>query len=437
MTGRPIQDVRIWSIQHRPAKVLPWIVRWSVDGNIRSRSFRTKAEADRRRSQLLVAQQRGERFDPATGEPESWAPPAPALSVYSWAQMWVAEEWGEWAPRTRRSQVEALARFVPLAVQVAASTPPSSLRRHLVAALAPGADRDSHGDEERWLKRWSLPLSELTLARLADIDRQLGIGDRGQQLGPTTAGRFRQIARSCVRRAVELGHIPADPWPPTPKGRARRKARRQEAAVEVERLPDPAGMAAVIAAIPSNQPGSRTYQVMTAVAYYAGLRPSEVVMLRPRNLRLPEDGGWGLIHVVEADDGTDEPADPKTGKRSVPVPPQLVEVLRAWLVEYPVQEGDLMFRTRSGRRPSQANWNRALHRAAAAAGSSAISPYDCRHACATAWLSAGVPLGEAARRLGHSVETLVAHYVGALQGDDIVANMRIETALASASFAIG
>jgi len=28
------------------------------------------------------------------------------------------------------------------------------------------------------------------------------------------------------------------------------------------------------------------YQVITAVAYYAGLRPSEVVMLRPRALHL-------------------------------------------------------------------------------------------------------------------------------------------------------
>jgi hypothetical protein len=31
----------------------------------------------------------------------------------------------------------------------------------------------------------------------------------------------------------------------------------------------------------------------------------------------------------------------------------------------------------------------------------------------------GCPLGEVARRLGHSVETLVSTYVGALQGDDV------------------
>jgi integrase len=58
--------------------------------------------------------------------------------------------------------------------------------------------------------------------------------------------------------------------------------------------------------------------------------------------------------------------------------------------------------------------------------------YDCRHACATAWLRAGVPLGEVARRLGHSVETLVSIYVGALDGDDAVANRLIDAAMMEA-----
>jgi hypothetical protein len=39
-----------------------------------------------------------------------------------------------------------------------------------------------------------------------------------------------------------------------------------------------------------------------------------------------------------------------------------------------------------------------------------------------------VPLGEVARRLGHSVETLLSTYVGALQGDDVTANKLIDAA---------
>jgi integrase len=58
-----------------------------------------------------------------------------------------------------------------------------------------------------------------------------------------------------------------------------------------------------------------------------------------------------------------------------------------------------------------------------------IRIYDCRHAAATTWLKAGVPLGEVARRMGHSVETLVSTYVGALDGDEAVANTRIDAVL--------
>jgi len=47
-------------------------------------------------------------------------------------------------------------------------------------------------------------------------------------------------------------------------------------------------------------------------------------------------------------------------------------------------------------------------------------------------LKAGVPLGEVAARLGHSVETLVSTYVGALSGDEAVANARIDAVLADA-----
>jgi hypothetical protein len=43
-----------------------------------------------------------------------------------------------------------------------------------------------------------------------------------------------------------------------------------------------------------------------------------------------------------------------------------------------------------------------------------------------------VPLGEVARRLGHTVETLVSIYVGALDGDDTTANKLIDQAFGPA-----
>ena len=89
----------------------------------------------------------------------------------------------------------------------------------------------------------------------------------------------------------------------------------------------------------------------------------------------------------------------------------------------------LLFRTRNDTRPSGSNWARAWHRALLPVGQQPMRVYDCRHAAATTWLRAGMPLAETARRLGHSVETLVTTYVGALDDDEHTANRRIDTYL--------
>jgi integrase len=423
----PVQDVKIFGIQARKASArvkLPWIVRWSITGRHRSRSFRTKSEAERYRSLLVHAKTIGERFDEATGEPATWLPGASDLQLHVWTRHWLAEQWHEWQPRTRTSAMEALARFVPLVVLSSAPPPPPALRAHLYATFPPLSGASQDEDCERWLERWCLTLGQLNRQILSAVERQLATAGNGAPLAASTAARYRKIPQACIRRAVDLDILDHDPWPPSPKGRSQRKVVRSKRVVDVRRLPDPATMAAAIAAIPSHQPGSRKYQIMTAVAYYAGLRPSEVVMLRHRSLSLPATA-WGRIDVVEADVSFDEPGEPKTGRRQVPIPPCLVDLLKGWVDEHHFTPDELLFRTRTGRRPTASNWARAWRRALRQIHHEPLRVYDCRHAAATTWLLAGAPLGEVARRLGHSVETLVSTYVGALTGDESLANDRI------------
>lgn len=433
MVRRPLQEVNVFGVQdrrnNREAK-RPWIVRWAIDGHQKSKAFRAKAEAEHYRSLLLLAQRKGEPFDPMHGEPVSWHPLVGEVKVVEWVRRWLAEQWPEWQPRTRASVIEAMARFVPLAVAPSAPAAPVGIRAHLVATLRPDAASKGVESCERWLARWSMPLDRLSRDLLAGVDQKLGLRDDRDPLSASTASRYRKTARSCIRRAVELELLSVDPWPPPPRGRARRKAARVSRRVDIRSLPDPATMQRAITAIPSHQPASRTYQVMTAVAYYGGLRPSEVVMLRPGALHLPPDG-WGRIDVSQADISFDEPGEPKTGPRSVPIPPPLVSTLRSWIDEHGFAPGDLLFRTRSGKRPTASNWGRAWQRALRQIGQPSLRVYDCRHAAATTWLTAGVPLGEVARRLGHSVETLVSTYVGALAGDEQLANDRIEALFAA------
>lgn len=433
--GRPIQEVKVFGVQDRRSTAqakLPWIARLSIDGRQRSKSFRTRAEAERFRVLLLQAVHAGERFDPSTGEPLSWQAPLHDVLLHEWARRWLAEQWQEWQPRTRTSAMEALERLIPLAAREGA-VPPPGLRRYLRLALSPAFEGDPDRYLEAWLARSCLSLAEIDRERVAEIDRQLGLKLDGSPFAASTASRIRIVCRACIQAAVEAGAIAGDPWPPRSRNRAHRKVARKRRGVDVRSLPSPAAMARAIDAITTHQPGSRTYRVMTAVAYYAGLRPSEVVMLRSRALTLPSDG-WGRISVTEADISFDEPGEPKTGPRMVPIPPVLVTMLRQWIEENGfASTDDLLFRTRGGKRPAASNWGRSWHRALTAVGEKPLRVYDCRHAAATTWLRAGVPLAETARRLGHSVETLVSTYVGALDDEEHIGNQRIQSMLADAT----
>ena len=236
---------------------------------------------------------------------------------------------------------------------------------------------------------------------------------------------MRIVSRACILSAADAGLIAGDPWPLRSRGRARRKVARKNK-LDIRKLPDPATMARAIDAITSDKTGSENYRVMTAVVYYAGLRPSEVAMLRVGAAELPTSG-WGKVHVVEADISNDESGEPKTGHRTVPIPPVLVTILREWIDARGLKGKEaLLFRTAAGTRPAQSNWGRAWRRALISIGQPPLRVYDCRHAAATTWLRSGLPLGETARRMGHSVDTLVNNYVGALQEDDDVGNSKIE-----------
>jgi integrase len=291
---------------------LPWVVRYTIDGRHRSKSFRTRVESERYGGLLLQSVQAGGRFDETTGKPESWQTPLRDVRVHDWSRRWLAEQWQEWQPRTRASATEALARFIAIAVEHGAKIP-KGLRVYLYSALSPDSEGGRDAQHERWMAKNCLPLGELDRARIADIDRKLGLKLDGSPMAANTANRIRIIARASVQSAMEADAVAADAWPRRSKTRARRKVARTRRRVDARALPSPAAMSEAIDAIVTQQPASKTYRVLTAVAYYAGLRPSEVVMLRVRSVDLPTEG-WGRLDVTEADISFDEPGEPKPAR---------------------------------------------------------------------------------------------------------------------------
>ena len=70
-------------------------VKWRVDGRGKTRSLKTRAEANRLKSRLEAAVRDGDVFDTATGEPVSWS--KSQLSWFDWACEWLELKWPQWA----------------------------------------------------------------------------------------------------------------------------------------------------------------------------------------------------------------------------------------------------------------------------------------------------------------------------------------------------
>jgi integrase len=194
--------------------------------------------------------------------------------------------------------------------------------------------------------------------------------------------------------------------------------------------------------------GPRLYGLF-ACMYFAGLRPGEAMGLRERDCKLPETG-WGLITLVKSrpqtskrytDSGEtyderglkhrDEQAD-----RPVPIPPELVTILRAHIEIYGTAEDGRLFFTRTGGIYSGSAYAKVWQQARTLGLTPdqvttplAGRPYDLRHAAVSLWLNAGVHAPEAAERAGHSVEVMLRVYAKCIDGQRDVANQRIEDAL--------
>lgn len=122
--------------------------------------------------------------------------------------------------------------------------------------------------------------------------------------------------------------------------------------------------------------------------------------------------------------------------RTVPIPPPLVTILRTHLVQFPDgPAGRLFYGVRSPALPSTTYmhaWREARKTALTAREQKsplARRPYDLLHACVSTWLNAGVSAPRVAAWAGHSVDVLLKIYAKTIEGQEVIAKKRIETAL--------
>ena len=442
-------DVRIHVIRRRPHRCRPFEVRWHAGGRARSRSFITRGLADSYLSELIRAARKGLDFSPGTGEPASWA--APEAATTSWlehAAAYAAMKWPLAAAHTRAGIADALATITPALFTPGRGRPPAAMLRaalygHAFNPARAGTDPGPAAAGLAWASHHCLPLAALAdpqVTRRA-LDA-LALRLDGTRAAAATITRKRAVFHGCLGYAAELGLLAANPldritWrPPGPS-----------CPVNPRAAASPAEVQAILAEITKVRPELTAF---FGCLYYAALRPAEAVALRADSCDLLP-AGWGQLTLTgslprsaRAWTGNGTPREPRGLKlrpdgaiRIVPIPPQLVHLLRHHLHAYGCAADGRLFRGARGGPLSESLYGRIWHQARAAVIPGLACtwpvrrPYDLRHAALSLWLASGAPPAEVAARAGHSVHVLLTTYAHCIPGHDQIASQHIEQALRS------
>ena len=449
-------DVRFWE----PRKIGDtargrWRVRWAVAGREHHRSFPAKPLADGFLTDLKKAAGDRQPFDTGTGLPVTSQQQAAADTVtwYEHARAYTDAKWPHLAPISRRSVAEALTTVTIALVRHRRAAPdPAVLRRSLFGwAFNPGTRNLTPPPEIAaalvWIAAASLPV--VALEEAATIRLALDACARtlaGRPAAATTQRRKRAVFHNAVSYAVELRHLDANPV-----DRIGWKAPAVAQTVDRRVVAGPAQVTRLLAAVRGLSGRGEHLEAFYACLYYAYLRPSEAVMLKQADCRLPGHG-WGRIDLAASaaragkdwtDDGTARQARGLKHRaqhetRSIPIPPVLVQMLRNHLKRYGTAPDGRLFRTVRGGLIQDSAYSAVWQEARAAAltpaqhaSPLARRPYDLRHAGVSLALNAGVPATEVARRAGHSVAVLLKIYAHCIDGQSGAANKRIADALGS------
>lgn len=454
-------DVRFWHIEERDDARARYRVRWTVAGRRFNRSFVAKPLADSFRGQLLEAARKGDSFSTGTGLPQSLTRRERHVTCYEHAEEFVKATWPSAAAKSRISLLETLSVALPVLTRDLTGAPdPDVLRLAVRRAL----NRNEHARgldavELRalgWLKRASLPVSALEDPEVAfDLLDALGRKLDGSPAAPDYYSRRRRVMHRVLGYAVRKKRLNGNPFSKAnlPEGWSAPLPPEDEVDPRAVGGPELVADMLTTASYVGTSQGPR-FVAFYGCMFYAMMRPSEVTALVRTSCHLPGEG-WGRLIFADAspaagrdftDDGRVHEARGLKGRprqaaarratRNVPIPPELVALLRAHIERFGTSEDGRLFRSANGNPIQPSTWWQVwgkVRRLALTPEQLATPlmrrPYDLRHSGITWRLNSGVPATEIAAWAGHSVEMLMRVYARCVAGLEDVWIARMDATL--------
>ncbi|RBQ18370.1 site-specific integrase [Spongiactinospora rosea] len=448
-------DIAIWTIRQRKGRAKPYELRWKVGTEPKSKSFLTRALADVFRADLLKAAKKGEPFDTVTGLPVSRTKTEKAaLSWYDFCRKYVRMRWKAAAAKTRESIVDSLtvATFA-MRGDAASGLSKKDIRGAMQWALIPHQEDETPPPRldyaVRLLQKGTLKVRDLADPIVArKVCEELTLTRDGKRAAADTTARRRRGLNTALEYAIDLGELTENPLK-----RIKQKKTARDNTVDRRCVVNPTQARELLVSLSYvgswHRGRGRRLVAFFATLYFAGLRPAEAIGLRETDCHLPETG-WGMLTLEVTrpssgkqwtDNGTvhDERGLKQREEREVrpvPIPPELVRILRAHLEEFGTAPDGRLFRNERGGVLGASTYSRAWEEARYFALSPqqvnsplAGKPYDLRHAALSTWLNGGVDATLVAERAGNSVEVLLKRYARCLDGRQEESNRKIEAAL--------
>lgn len=440
----------------RRKKGKTYTVRWTVERQKHRKPFHSKNAADGYKSELMIAHRDGEKFDVASGLPQSKIKKHSELRWYEFALKYAEVRWPHLGGRQRQSIAEGLSEAT-LALLTSAKQRPTD--DEIRAALKQWAFGDRlHGDDPPEEHKATIEWLEENTAELAALeDDEAGPGlvrglldhlSRKQDGTKASANYFkrrRSTFNTAMQYAVEIRALRANPL-----GSVSWVVEQSDDTVDPAVVPNHDQIVRLLEAVGKQGKLGKRLETFFAVMAYAALRPEEDIALHRGDFELPDEddvNAFGEFRLSRAephakarynDDRTQRRDRRRLKHRSeksiriAPMHPRLVKRIRAYIDTYGFGPGGRLFVGPRGGVPSQESYGRVWQKAREEAltpeelerGLAAV-PYNLRHACVSGWLAAGVEVAQVAEWAGHSIETLLRIYAKCLDGSAKRAMKRI------------